>query len=140
MNALQLVDSRELALEAGLLERGPRSIQNTVARGDSIIIIHMGPGQTPEVARILRSAWPTVTALNYSQEREFHVRLRQHSATKVCIVYASVGHTSKNRHQPSIFGDVIQRGRLARTPEQIKAAIVEIKKELGIESSDRLGP
>ena len=62
-SSLSLLDSRELAREAGLLERGPRAVQNRTARGDSVIIIHLGPGQTPEVAYILRSQWPTVTAL-----------------------------------------------------------------------------
>jgi len=100
--------------------------------GDSIIVIHLGPDQTPEVARILRSQWPTVTALNYAQEREFHVRLRRHSVTGVFLVYASVGISSKNKGRKSIFGDIIQRGRIAKTPDQIKAGIEEIRAELGI--------
>ncbi len=126
--------SQELAREAGLLERGPRAIHNTAPRGDSIIVIHLGPGQVPEVAHILRSQWKTVTALNYALGCEFHVRLRQHQPSGVCIVYASVSRSSKNRDARSIFGDVVQRGRVVRTPDQIKAAIVEIRKELGIES------
>lgn len=140
MSAVQLYDAQELAREAGLLEGGPRSVMNTAPRGDSIIVIHLGPDQRPEVAHILRSQWPTVTTLNYAQEREFHVRLRQHKGTGVCIVYASVGQSPKNRHRKSIFGDVIQRGRLARTPEQIKAGIEQIRIELGITREELLRP
>lgn len=125
----------ELAQLSGIVDARGRALHVAGGHADTLITVHMGPGQTPEVARFWRKEWPTVTALNYSQGREFHVRLRQHRASGVCLVYGSVNLTDKNRHRPSIFGDVIQRGRLCRSPQQITAAIVAIKEELGISPS-----
>lgn len=143
MSNLTLSAEREsLAYAAGvavLVNGVYRTVKPHASPGDSVIIIHLGPGQRPEVANILRSQWPTVTALNYAQEREFHVRLRRHKGTGIFIVYASVGFSDKNRSQKSIFGDILQRGRVALTPAQIKAGIEEIRAELGIERQGILG-
>lgn len=136
---LARTDSRELAASAGIVDARGRSLA-TAGRGDSVIIIHLGPDQSPEVARILRSHWPTITALNYAEDREFHVRLRQHRLSGVCLVYASVTRTEKNRSAPSIFGDVVQRGRLVRSPDGFPAAIAEIRRELGITGHGKLTP
>ena len=129
----------ELAQLSGIVDARWRSpLFGKSSAGDSVITVHMGPDQTPQVAHFWRSAWPTVTTLNYSQGLEFHVRLRQHRASGVCIVYGSVSITPQNRHQPSIFGDVVQRGRLCRNLSQVHAAIETIKKELGIEGPAKL--
>lgn len=98
---------------------------------DTVITIHLGPDQTPQVARILRSQWPSVAAFNYSEGREFHVRLRQHVGTGVCLVYASVS-VPRNDPRPSIFAEVLQRGRLCRNPSQFEQAVAELRQELGI--------
>lgn len=140
MSNLVLPDQLELAQLAGLVDARGRSLKAAQPGADTLITIHLGPGQTPEVAHIWRSQWPTVTALNDTRIREFHVRLRQHVSSRVCLVYASVPLDAKNRHQPSIFGDVLQRGRLCKTTEQIHAAIETIKKELGIEGPAKLTP
>lgn len=145
---LSLLSSRELALEAGLVSsHSSRLSAPRASAGDSVIVIHLGPGQTPEVARILRSEWPTVTALNPNIGPEFHIRMRQHTRTKVCLIYASVDAKAWRRSKPgypgslpSIFADVVQRGRVVRTPQQIETAIAEIRRELGIEKPGLLGP
>ncbi len=144
MSALAIPDSRELAVEAGLMTdpSQSRTSQSSALRappGDSIIVIHLGPGQTPEVARILRSEWPTITAFNPGVGPEFHVRMRQHTRTKVCLIYASVD-ARHCRGKPSIFAEVVQRGRVVRTPQQIEIAIAEIRAELGITKPGQLGP
>ena len=92
------------------------------------------------MAKIWRSAWPTITALNYAQGREFHVRLRQHKSSGVCLVYGSVHINPKNRDRQTIFAEVIQRGRLCRSVAQVHQAIEIIKQELGIEGPGKLPP
>lgn len=128
---IERVTSRELAESSQIVDSAGRTIthRDLVKVGDSIIKIHLGPGQTPEIAHILRSAWPSLADLNYDGPKEFHVRLRQHRASCVLLVYASVTNTKR---LPSIFGEVVQRGRLCRTREQAHAAIESIKRELGI--------
>jgi hypothetical protein len=128
------VTAQQLAEEAGLT--GSSTSRKLLApSGDSIITIHLGPSQVPEVARILRSEWPTITAFNPNVGPEFHVRMRQHKTSKVCIIYASVDSRAAPRGARSIFGDVTQRGRVVRTPQQIETAIDEIRRELGIQAS-----
>jgi len=140
---LDLYDGYNLALEAGIVEdRGQFSESRMLPSGkaDCLIVIHLGPAQRPEIARIWKSQWPTVTALNYSEGREFHVRLRRHDKTGYFLVYASVTRTSKNADKQSIFAEVLQRGRVCRSLDQVKAAIPIIKKELGIEHERMLPP
>ena len=141
MSALAVPDSRELATLAGLTGRGPyqHDVERSRSKADSIIVIHLGPGQTPEVARILRSEWPTVTALNPGIGPEFHVRMRRHARTGVCLIYASVD-VRQCRGKASIFAEVVQRGRVVKTPQQIQTAIAEIRAELGITKPGQLGP
>lgn len=144
MSALALPTPLELAVEAELvIDVGggqTREVCRHASPGDSVIVIHLGPGQIPEVARILRSEWPTVTALNPSEGPEFHVRMRQHKRTKVCLIYASIDSRKAPPGTRSIFGDVVQRGRVVRTPQQIQVAIAEIRQELGITKPGQLGP
>lgn len=130
-------DMRDIAREVGITTGYPPR----ASAGDSIITIHMGPGCQPEVARIRRSQWKTVTALNFSEGREFHMRLRRYGNTNYFIVYGSVTRSSKNQHLPTIFGDVIQRGRLCQGLDQVKAAIPILRHELGLPvASERLPP
>jgi hypothetical protein len=132
LTAIELASQLELAQLSGIVDARGRFLNRAGQSTDTLITIHLGPDQTPQVARLWRRAWPTVTALNFSQGREFHVRLRQHQASGVCLVYGSVSITPKNRHQHSIFAEVVQRGRLCRNLSQVHAAIETIKKELGI--------
>lgn len=132
-------DMRDIALEVGIVA-GSGYIRPAPA-GDTIITIHMGPGCQPEVARILRSQWKTVTTLNYSEGREFHMRLRRYGHTNYYLVYGSVTRNKRNHHLPTIFGDVIQRGRLCRGLDHVKASIPILRHELGLDQAkERLGP
>ena len=126
-----MTESRELARLAELVDSRGQAIKRP-SGADTIIVIHLGPGQVPEVAHISRQAWPTVTALNFSEGREFHVRLRRHGPTGVFLVYASVSLSKKTQNLPSIFGDVVQRGRVCRTLPQVSSAVGDLKRELGI--------
>ncbi len=143
MTSLSSFHPEPLALchTAGIVDSKGREIAPRATAGDSVIVIHLGPDQTPQVARILRSAWPSVTDLNYSDGKEFHIRLRQHKPTGVCLVYASVSrNTPERRSIPSIFAEVVMRGRVCRTREQIHAKIEEISRELKVKGSDKLSP
>lgn len=146
MTFLARIAQEELAIAANLSNlvnghaRG--AITPHAPSGDSVIVIQMGPTQVPAVARILRSQWPSITALNFNQGQEFHVRLRQHKKTGVCLVYCSIswddkhprlGPDGKKMARPSsIFSEVVQRGRLCRDQSQFEAAIADIRRELGI--------
>ncbi len=83
-----------------------------------------------------------MTAFNPGVGPEFHVRMRQHTRTKVCLIYASIDARKAPpiTRLKSIFADVVQRGRVVRTPAQIQQAIEEIRKELGINRPGMLGP
>lgn len=134
-------EQRELARLAGIDRPGSTALQRAPT-GDSIIVIHMGPTQVPAVARILRSQWPSIESLNFAQGQEFHIRMRQHKKTGVCLVYCSIswddrhprfGPDGKKMARPqSIFDEVVQRGRLCRNQGQFEAALVDIRRELGI--------
>lgn len=99
---------------------------------DAIILVTLGPQQIPQRIAIRRSAWPSRTALNFSEGREFHMRLRQHDKTGVYLVYGSV-----TRHD----GSLIQRGHLCRTLDAVGRVIPLLRKELGLpEKPGQLGP
>jgi hypothetical protein len=110
-------DQRELARFCGLV--GPTHS----APGDAIILVTLGPSQIPARIAIKRSAWPSRTALNYSEGREFHLRLRQHEGTGVYLVYGSVTRPD---------GSLIQRGHLCRTLADVERVIPLLRKELGL--------
>lgn len=137
---LEKYEQRELA---ALSEIGGPLVRRQPPSGDSVITIEMGPNQVPSVAKILRSQWPSITALNVNQGQEFHVRLRQHKKTGVCLVYCSIswddvkhpkfGPDGKRMVRPSsIFAEVVQRGRLCKSRSQFEEAIADIRRELGI--------
>lgn len=91
---------------------------------DSIIHVELGPHVRPSRIRILRSAWPTVTALNFAEGREFHMRLRRHTPTGIYLVYGSVTLPTK---------EVRQRGHLCRTIADVERIIPLLRRELQIE-------
>jgi hypothetical protein len=119
MTSLTIRDSdlRELATLCGLDHRPSHS------PGDATILVTLGPEQTPSRIAIRRSAWPSLTTLNYSEGREFHVRLRQHTGTGVYLVYGSVTRPDRS---------IIQRGHLCRTLGDVERVIPLLRKELGL--------
>jgi hypothetical protein len=118
-------DLRELATLCELDRRAPSS------PGDATILVTLGPNQTPSRIAIRRSAWPSRTALNFSEGREFHMRLRQHTGTGVYLVYGSVTRPD---------GSIVQRGHLCRSLADVSRIIPLLRKELGIEAPGKLEP
>lgn len=101
--------------------------------GDTIILVELGPEQTPARIYIRRSAWPTCTTLNHGHDRgrEFHLRLRQHIRTGVYLVYGSV-------ELPG--GMIRQRGHLCRTLEEVKDVMPLLRAELEIPTKKAIPP
>lgn len=118
--------AREVATTAGM-----QHLVNRSSGGDNIIHVELGPQQDPPRIRILRSAWPTVTALNFAEGREFHMRLRRHSPTGIFLVYGSVTLSNKT---------VRQRGHLCRTLAAIEAVIPILRRELELEPAKAFNP
>lgn len=132
----RLTTQRELA---DYFQACDRELVAPSHKAETNIVIHLGPDQNPSVVTIKKSAWPTVTALNHVHGAEFHMRVRRHRSG-VLLVYGSVSKTAKNRHRASIFGDVIQRGRLCRNMADVERAVAYLRSELGIEKQDKLEP
>lgn len=128
--AFRTVEQLELLADQELLvgELGIRASHATPPAGGTIMI-HLGPSCRPEVINILRSQWPTETALNFSEGREFHMRLRRHRATGYYVVYGSVTR-AKNDPRQSIFAEVLMRGRVCRTLAAAQKAVAIIRQEL----------
>ena len=120
MNLARLEPSqRELACETGILDARGGLTHSRHQHGN--IVIELGPGQTPSVIVIPRRNWKTVTALNFAEGREFHMRLRTNGTH--FIVYGSM--TQQN-------GQVIQRGRICRNMIEVERAMPVLRAELGL--------
>ncbi len=116
----------ELAAEAGI---------RTAARahghfGAGTIVIHLGPGKSPEYILLERSAWKTVTALNFAEGREFHMRLRTNG--RHFVVYGSIHRLDT--------GTVMQRGFICRSMVDVERCIPTLRKELGLDKPGLLKP
>lgn len=94
--------------------------------GDTLIQVELGPHVRPSIIRIWRRAWPTVTALNFAEGHEFHMRLRRHTPTGIYLVYGSVTLPNK---------EVRQRGHLCRTIADVERVIPLLRRELQIPPS-----
>lgn len=119
----ELSDALYSSRGGGLSTRGSGS--------DSIIHVTLGPSHVPERVSFWRSKWPTVTALNFAEGREFHMRLRQNRSTGIYLVYGSLTLPNK---------EVRQRGRFCRSLRGVEQAIVILRQELELSPSKRIGP
>lgn len=115
---------KDLALEAGIT-----TASHPHGLGAVTIVIHLGPGKSPEWILLDRSRWKTVTALNYAQRGEFHMRLRTNG--QHFIVYGS--HSRVPNHCE-------QRGYICRSMADVERAIPLLRKELGLEKPGLIGP